>query len=149
MLTTLDIMHGSMIIAEHMGGEISEAYPGDKSGSGYHVSFKKTAPWPSSSRHHALDSLEYHSNFNWIMSVVIKINQDGFKNSGMGSGVTITITSLACYSTDYATMERLVHTMVDNSGEIIDAIFETCWKTIEIIKSKKEEVSYVSADRDG
>ena len=87
-MTVQEILEGNRFIAEFMGAVTIETYPD-------HVllDFVKKENYPSNDRYCASSLLKYHSDWNWIMSVIKKI--ESLKN------ITVGVTYCTCRIWDF------------------------------------------------
>lgn len=132
MIEKEELIKGTMIIAKYMGANVNSWYPPNDHQTGIHADFPKDLPWPDGKEHHALEMMKYHSDFSWIMPVVIKINSDTKFKVGM------TIYSNWAVINDSSSDEAISINSVDWPADIGEAIFTTVWESIEILENKFE-----------
>lgn len=72
------IQEGNRLIAEFMGAVAEEWYPPNKDtdSTGVHLVFKQGDKYPDNQRHHPDSCLKYHSDWDWLMPVCIKLRMD-------------------------------------------------------------------------
>jgi len=71
----MELIDKNILIAKFMGAAIEQWYPVSEvyKQTGLHAVFQKEDGYPGNEKHHSVALLKYHSSWEWLMSVVEKI----------------------------------------------------------------------------